>query len=393
MQAEATNENNHGQDGNIAGVSKTPAAQSVPSHENIALIKPLSFPDKLHAILSRLDLADIISWMPHGRSWRIHKPKAFESRVIPLFFVQCKYSSFIRQANGWGFQRITKGPDRNSYYNRYFLRGRQSLSRRMRRPATSVKVPIRPGEEPDLYQMSRDDPLPEIGVPRAKTTSSISVAPPVPTGESEPLPASKKNQKNKKPNETSSANIIWSSSMDRTDPMQQCPQIVHTNLSPPTSKQQHITPHHQYSAAESLLSFRSQAAAAKEAAWSQSLEAASLKKRSIQLKLSSLQNSGCVLQDQRIGIGGLPPLQMLNFLYPSSGPEIQTHNAALLEWPLSLVSCPIMAAYHFRTCAGRQATLLSTTEGLITSQDTQMQAIEMLATRPRFAGRCSPLLG
>ena len=42
-----------------------------------------NFPAKLHAILSRPDLADVIDWLPHGRSWRILKPREFETKVIP----------------------------------------------------------------------------------------------------------------------------------------------------------------------------------------------------------------------------------------------------------------------------------------------------------------------
>ena len=68
-----------------------------------------NFPAKLHAILSRSDLADIIDWCPHGRSWRILKPREFETKVIPKFFEHAKFSSFVRQANGWGFRRITQG--------------------------------------------------------------------------------------------------------------------------------------------------------------------------------------------------------------------------------------------------------------------------------------------
>jgi len=65
-----------------------------------------NFPAKMHAILSRPDLADVICWMPHGRSWRVLKPREFEVRVIPTYFEHAKFSSFIRQANGWGFRRM-----------------------------------------------------------------------------------------------------------------------------------------------------------------------------------------------------------------------------------------------------------------------------------------------
>lgn len=65
-----------------------------------------NFPAKMHSILSRPDLADIVCWMPHGRSWRVLKPREFEVKVIPTYFEHAKFSSFIRQANGWGFRRM-----------------------------------------------------------------------------------------------------------------------------------------------------------------------------------------------------------------------------------------------------------------------------------------------
>ena len=75
------------------------------------------FPVKLHRILSNPEYSDMISWLPHGRSWRVLKPKAFEEKVIPLYFRHAKYASFMRQVNGWGFKRMTQGPDHNSYYH------------------------------------------------------------------------------------------------------------------------------------------------------------------------------------------------------------------------------------------------------------------------------------
>jgi len=42
-----------------------------------------NFPAKLHAILSRSDLKDVIDWLPHGRAWRVLKPREFEMKIIP----------------------------------------------------------------------------------------------------------------------------------------------------------------------------------------------------------------------------------------------------------------------------------------------------------------------
>lgn len=83
--------------------------------------KEPAFPTKLHKILSNPEYQDYIAWLPHGRSWRVLKPKAFEEKVIPLYFRHAKYASFMRQVNGWGFKRMTQGPDHNSYYHEVSL--------------------------------------------------------------------------------------------------------------------------------------------------------------------------------------------------------------------------------------------------------------------------------
>lgn len=70
---------------------------------------------QLMDVLDRSDLADIISWMPHGRAFIVKKPKLFAVDVLPRFFKQTKYLSFTRQLNLWGFKRITKGLDGGAY--------------------------------------------------------------------------------------------------------------------------------------------------------------------------------------------------------------------------------------------------------------------------------------
>ena len=50
----------------------------------------LCFIAEMHAILTNPALADVVGWAPHGRSWRIIKPREFEVRVLP------KYVSFLK---------------------------------------------------------------------------------------------------------------------------------------------------------------------------------------------------------------------------------------------------------------------------------------------------------
>jgi hypothetical protein len=60
-----------------------------------------SFPTKLYKILSDPQYKEYIAWLPHGRAWRVLKPKQFEEKVIPKFFRSDRYASFMRQVSLW----------------------------------------------------------------------------------------------------------------------------------------------------------------------------------------------------------------------------------------------------------------------------------------------------
>jgi hypothetical protein len=71
-----------------------------------------NFPAILHKILSDEQCSGIISWMPHGRSWKLHNNERLVDYAIPKFFRHTiKLGSFNRQLSGWGFKRLQKpGP-------------------------------------------------------------------------------------------------------------------------------------------------------------------------------------------------------------------------------------------------------------------------------------------
>lgn len=126
-------------------------------------IQTQRFPVKLYAILARKEFSDIITWMPHGRSWKVLQPDLFESVVMPQFFEYSNYHSFNRLINAWSFRRISKGVDRGSYYHELFLRGLPHLQKHMRRlPKTHRKLPMKKQDEPDFYTMAKTTPLPEL---------------------------------------------------------------------------------------------------------------------------------------------------------------------------------------------------------------------------------------
>lgn len=121
-------------------------------------------PAKLNAMLSDPDLVTCITWMPHGRSWKILNRDVFSRYALPKYFGHTNHASFIRIVNAWGFRRVvTTGPDRDTYYHELFLRGKHNLHVKMKRlPTTHRKTPMDKNESsPNFYEMSEKSPLPE----------------------------------------------------------------------------------------------------------------------------------------------------------------------------------------------------------------------------------------
>lgn len=77
----------------------------------------------------------------------------FSPLFVFRFFRQTKLTSFQRQLNLYGFQRVVSGKDRGGYYHEMFLRGRPDLARII------VRTPVKGqsntqsivGDDPDFY--------------------------------------------------------------------------------------------------------------------------------------------------------------------------------------------------------------------------------------------------
>jgi hypothetical protein len=126
------------------------------------------FPERLHRMLldvERKGLIGVVSFLPHGRAFRVHDRDRFVQEVLPRFFSQSKWNSFLRQLSLYGFRRITSGPDQDSYYHELFLKNQPYLCRAMRRVGVHHEGQIdrrrckrRPAfelsvAEPDFYSM------------------------------------------------------------------------------------------------------------------------------------------------------------------------------------------------------------------------------------------------
>lgn len=90
----------------------------------------VSFPAKLYHLLANVERqgsTHIVSFTPDGRAFKIHDPDAFMKDVAPDFFRQSHVTSFVRQLNFYGFDRVSHGPNRGAFAHPSFLRGRPEL--------------------------------------------------------------------------------------------------------------------------------------------------------------------------------------------------------------------------------------------------------------------------
>ncbi|KAK1734136.1 heat shock factor family protein [Skeletonema marinoi] len=136
-----------------------------------------NFPARLHAIMSDEKYSNIISWMPHGRAWKVLNKTLFVEEVIPKFFGQSKFASFTRQLSGWGFKRLhNTGPDFGCYYHECFLRGHPRLTVLMRRVSPGQgKATPNMHSEPDFYTIAKQYPLEKSADVGKKETAAAAV--------------------------------------------------------------------------------------------------------------------------------------------------------------------------------------------------------------------------
>jgi hypothetical protein len=134
--------------------------------------KELFFPDRLYQLLEMSEAngwTDIVSFQPHGRSFRVHDKASFVAKLLPICLQgQGSWSSFLRQLRLYGFTRCESGPDYGAYYHELFLRGRPSLTRYMRRVGVSHggldrrTFRLQKGTDPDFY--AQYAPMPALNV-------------------------------------------------------------------------------------------------------------------------------------------------------------------------------------------------------------------------------------
>jgi hypothetical protein len=81
----------------------------MPQHHISPSSSQIPFPFKLFNMLEDIEKQEmqyIVSWMPSGRSFKVHKPSEFVILVAPHYFSLTKYKSFKRQLLNYGFTRL-----------------------------------------------------------------------------------------------------------------------------------------------------------------------------------------------------------------------------------------------------------------------------------------------
>ena len=96
-----------------------------------------AFPFKLHALLDNTvdKEAEIVSWLPSGKAFRIHKPKEFKEKIMPKYFRQTKYRSLQKQLHIYGFCLVKDkcSFENGAYFHELFVRDNKDLCKKMTR--------------------------------------------------------------------------------------------------------------------------------------------------------------------------------------------------------------------------------------------------------------------
>lgn len=125
------------------------------------------FPWKLHDLLEQVEkdgVAHIVSWLPGGKAFKVHKKEEFCNTIMPHYFSSNKYKTWQRSLNLWGFESVVRGPDKGACHHKAFIRGQPDLCKNM----TRVKIK---GSMPETSETTKS-----ISALRASPDTSTSAA-------------------------------------------------------------------------------------------------------------------------------------------------------------------------------------------------------------------------
>lgn len=132
------------------------------------------FPWKLHRILEHAQkeqLSDVISWLPGGKSFRIHDKDRFSKEIMPHFFKSSTYKTFQRNLNLWGFKGVGNG----AFFNENFVQGKPILCNSIIRVSVKGNPPTtKEGETTREEASSAPAPGPALLVPQPPSKAEAS---------------------------------------------------------------------------------------------------------------------------------------------------------------------------------------------------------------------------
>jgi hypothetical protein len=82
---------------------------------------------------------DVIAWSSSGKSFTVLDVKRFEAETLPKYFNHGKFSSFVRQLNFYGFQKLRSDPDLQKhtehirFSHEFFVRGQPEMLQKIKR--------------------------------------------------------------------------------------------------------------------------------------------------------------------------------------------------------------------------------------------------------------------
>ena len=84
-----------------------------------------SFLPKLRSILSSTSIEHLVSWLPEGKIWRIHKIESFINAILPFFVEVSGWDAFLLTLSSYGFKEVSRGLDSVAFYSEVRLVGRR----------------------------------------------------------------------------------------------------------------------------------------------------------------------------------------------------------------------------------------------------------------------------
>lgn len=100
-------------------------------------VRNMPFPWKVHLMLEKAEkdekTASMISWLPDGLSFKVHDKEEFARELMPEMFATSSFKAFQRSLNFWGYDTVSKGPDKGIYSHPSFVRDDPELCNTMKR--------------------------------------------------------------------------------------------------------------------------------------------------------------------------------------------------------------------------------------------------------------------